>query len=61
MLKVNGDWIEDQEQLQIHGREHFANIFSPAVGHSGQTGPRLGVSSLQAQLTETEKQAWQPN
>lgn len=54
MLRVDGEWMQNQELLKIHGRTHFENIFAPKSIMNRRPSAALGLSPFQARLTEAE-------
>lgn len=54
MLKVGDEWIQDQLILKQHCLDHFENIFASTRSSISNGGATLGLSNLQARLTQEE-------
>lgn len=54
MLKVDGEWMDNQELLKQHGRSHFENIFGPPIPPANSRINRLARSVHQARITRDE-------
>lgn len=54
LLQIGDEWIQEQEVLKTHCRDHFGAILAPGpMTHIRRRRP-IGISSLQARLTNEE-------